>query len=267
MFTNWEQVKSWIEDNNLQHWVFYKTNPERRADRANDTIIDSNYYASSDMQDKLAMTEKYMRQYGGMLYGEGFKAPSAKVDGIYCEVRLENTQQQQVYGVGAPMQPQIDEAAIERRITEKIQAQYDRKEYERLRKDLDRERKEFEAQKNSAIGAIAHYFAPIGQALLAQKTGMRNVAGFADAKNPVVHTARIAAPAAPEQPNAQEPEQDPAQEQSVWDAFTEEEGEQIGALMARFKAVEPDYLKLIEAVVAMAERNDPNYGLAKKFLV
>lgn len=259
MFTSWEQVKSWIEDNNLQHWIFYKTNPEKREDRANDTIIDSNYYSATDMNDKLAMTEKYMRQYGGTLYGVGFKAPSAKVDGVYCEVRLSAEPQLQMTGVGFSPVGAIDEAAIEKRITEKLEAQYEKREYERLRKDLDRERKEFEEQKNSALGAITHYFAPIGQALLQQKMGMRNVAGV-DAERPVHVQPMIPA----EQPAGQQAEQPQEQEQSP---FTDEEADKLFELMARFKKAEPQYMELIEAVVKMAESGDSTYTMAKGFLV
>ena len=37
--------------------------------------------------------------------------------------------------------------------------------------------------------------------------------------------------------------------------------------MVRFKAVEPDYLQLIEAVVKMAESGDSMYNMAKGMLL
>ena len=49
--------------------------------------------------------------------------------------------------------------------------------------------------------------------------------------------------------------------------FTDTESDKLFELMARFKAVEPQYLQLIENVVVMAEKGDPTYNMAKNFLV
>ena len=89
---------------------------------------------------------------------------------------------------------------------------------------------------------------------------MPRVAGV-DADEPV-RAQRIVA----ERPEQQEQEQEPEQpEQEA--PFTDEEAEQLMALMVRFKAVEPDYLKLIESVVTMAENGDATYNMAKGFLI
>lgn len=263
MFTSWEQVKAWIEDYKLQHWIFYKTNPEKREDRANDTIIDSNWYGADDMQDKLAMTEKYMRHYGGTLYGVGFKAPSAKVDGVYCEVRISAEYPQlQMTGIGAAQQSlggynSIGE--LRESITKEIRAEIAMENMKEREKALDKRERELRERENSAMGAIAHYLAPVGQMLLQQR-GLRNVAGV-DAEQPVVHAARIAAP------EEEQEKQLPAEQEAEQSPFTDEEADKLFELMARFKKVEPQYMELLEGVVEMAERNDPMYKTAKGFLV
>ncbi len=255
MFTNWEQVRAWIEDNNFPHWVFYKSNPDGRDEKANDKVIDSNNFTVSDFGDKLAMTEKYLRMYGGKVYGVGFKTPNATQGGIVCEVRLEPEMQQQ-QPVGFTPQA-VDESAIEKRIEARLRAEMERKEYERLRADLDRERKQFEEDKQSALGALTHYFAPIGRTLLQNRGLLRNVAGV-DAEQPVVAQPIMPAPA----PQAHEIE-----ETEEVTPFTDEEADELFDLMARFKKVEPDYMRLIKAVVQMAESGDATYTMAKVALV
>ena len=248
MFTTWDQVKDWITDNNFPHWCFYKSNPDDRDNRANDTIIDSNNFTVSDYNDKLEMTEKYLKMYGGKCYGVGYKAPNATTSGVVCEVRLQTVEQLPTQGVAGGY-PSIGE--LTETITRQVRAEIEAENYKRDRDNFQKEKEEFEKEKQSAIGALVHYFAPIGQMML-QKKFMRNVAGV-DAAAPVV--------ADPIQPIvAREPEEN----ESV---FTDEEEQEIYDLLSRFKKVEPEYLSLIRSVVEMAEKQDPTYTMAKGFLV
>ena len=251
MFTTWDQVKEWIEDNNFPHWIFYKSNPEEGDDKANNKIVDSNNFTVSDFSDKLDMTEKYLRMYGGKVYGVGFKTPNTTVGGIVCEARLSSMDAAPAQSVGMiqPAQP-IDEDKIAQRIEAKLRAEYEKKEYERKREELDKDRKAFEAEKASAMGAIAHYFAPIGQALLG---GQRRMVAGVDTQEPV--KANVIQPITPDQQTQEE------------DPFTDEEADELFALMARFKKVEPEYMTMIHKVVEMAEAGDATYTMAKKFLL
>ena len=243
MFTTWEQIESWITDNGFKRWIFY------RDSARTEKIVDSGAFTVSDQRDKLDMTEKYLRMSGGRAYASGF-ANNGTNDATVCEIRLES--EAPVNGAGM-MQPAMpDEDAIARRVEAKLRAEYEKKEYEKLRADLDKERAAFEAEKASALGALAHYFAPIGQAILGQQQH-RLVAGV-DTEEPV-----HAKPIVPEQPETEEQEET--------SPFTDEEADKLFELMARFKAVEPDYMKLIEAVVKMAESGNPMYGMAKKSLL
>lgn len=250
MLTTFEQVREWITDNGFKRWVLYKD--RTRAEK----ILDSNNYPS-DQEDKLAMTEKYLRMSGGSAYAAG--APSSATSDLTttCEIRLSDTQP--AAGVGM-VQPIVDEDKIAARIEAKLRAEYERKEYERKRNELDKERKAFEEEKASAMGAIAHYFAPVGRAILGNM-GMPRVAGV-DTEEPTyaqpIHAIKEDAEQEPEQK-----EQKPAE----GEIFTEDEANKLFELMARFKKVEPDYLKLIESVVVMAENGDATYNMAKGFLI
>ena len=252
MFTTWEQVKEWIVDNNFPHWVFYKKNPEERDNRDNDTIIDSNHFTVSDFNDKLDMTEKYLRMYGGKCYGVGFKAPQATTSGVVCEVKImEAPAQQGTSGIGGASIGELTEM-----ITKQVRAEIEAENYKRERDNFAKEKAEFEKEKQSAVGALVHYFAPIGQMIMKNKF-QRSVAGL-DASAPVeAEPIQPIVSKEPEQPTTEEPESD----------FTEEEEQEIYDLLARFKKVEPQYLALLRSVVAMAESGDSTYTMARGFLI
>ena len=244
MLTTIEQVREWITDNGFKRWVLY------RDYGRTEKILDSAGLAVADMPDKLAMTEKYLRLAGGHAYAAGATTNASNDLTYIAEIQLTEAAAPTA-GVGFT-QPMIDEAAMEKRIETRLRAEYERKEYEKLRKDLDDERKRFEDEKASAMGALAHYFAPIGQALLGQR---RMVAGV-DTEEPV-HAAPIIPEAGAEA----------VQEHEEESPFTDEEADKLFDLMARFKKVEPQYMQLIEAVVAMAEKGDMTYNMAKGVLL
>ena len=247
MLTNFDQVKKWILDNGFKRWVLYKDRSK------NEKIIDSASFTVSDMEDKIEMTEKYLRMSGGYAYAAGATTNSKDDLNTVMEIRLETAQAQPAAAVGN-LYPAFSEDAIIARVRKEVQAEYDKKEYERLRADLERREKEFAEKENSAMGAIIRCFAPVGQAMMAKSGLLRNVAGI-DANEQVV--------AQPIKP-AQAEEVQEAQEENP---FTDEEADEVHALMVRFKKAEPDYLKLVRKVVEMAESGDSNYEMAKTVLV
>lgn len=252
MFTNWDQIESWIRDNQFVHWVFYEKNPNESGDKDNIKIADSNYY-TGDFEDKLAMTKKYITLNGGVAFGIGFKTPNTTQGGTVCKVRLEPEVQmaQPANGVGMPSQT-IGE--LRESLRKELQAEWDKKECEKMRKDLEADRKAFEAEKQSAMGFLVGYLAPLGKAFLQKKVAGVDTAAPVEAEpvHPIV-AKEVAAPV----PGSQA-EQEP---------FTDEEADKLYNLLARFKKVEPQYMQLIEAVVTMAETGNPMYGAAKGVLI
>lgn len=253
MFTSWDQVQSWIEDNGLTRWIFYTSRPSKGDDDKADKVLDSNNYGS-DREDKLAMTEKYLKMYGQTAYGIGYPGQ------VVCTVRLD-AQQQPTQGVGGQSIYNIGELTDQ--ITKRVRAEMEAERYKNERAQFEKDRAQFEKEKQSALGAIVHYFAPIGQMMLQKKVGMPMVAGV-DANEPV-HAAPIIPDRKPQEPGKEnEQELVNMANESV---FTDEEEEKLFDLMTRFKKVEPDYIKLIEAVVTMAENGDSTYTMAKGFLI
>lgn len=255
MFTKWQQIEDWIRDHRFNHWVFYKNNPDSKADgeRTNDKIVDSNFYTGEPLEEKLQLTRKYLEQWGTRAYGIAFQSEKANTGGSYCVVCIEDRAVP-----AAPAAPvagslgSIDVEELKAQVREQVRAEYERAEYERKRKEFDAERKEFERDKNSAVGLMVGYLKPVIAAL-----GQKRVAGV-DSDNDI-HAARIHP--IDEQPVVEEADD---QEESI---FTDEEADRVYALLERLKRVEPQYLKLLESVVSMAEANDSTYQMARGFLL
>lgn len=253
MFTTVQQIESWIRDNNLTHWIFTRGDrslPKGDGAEPNDKILDSDYLGD-DLEQKIELTKRILNDYQGRIYGTGWYGKKA-TGGLWCEVQLFGGGSNPTNGVGAT-QPPFDIGKLEESISKRIHAEIEAENYKRERADFEREKKEFEEAKTSVIGQLVETFAPYIP-VLKNLGGQRRMVAGVDANEPV-HAAPIVADA----PETEEPETE--------SPFTDEEADQLFALMARFKAVEPDYLKLIESVVTMAESGDSTYKMAKNFLV
>lgn len=257
MFTRWDQIEDWIRDNGFKHWAFYKENPDGKDRLANNRILDSNHYGD-DYEDKIAMTRKYLEQYGAKAWGVGWRLPNGTQEGLVCEVVLSGGYPGAApAGVGQSVQP-LDIQGFKDEIRESIRREMQMENFERERKEFEQERKEFREMESGVWGLIVQ---KIGMPLLATMQQKRMVAGV-DADAPV-----HADPVQPIIPNnAPEQHEDPEETQEP-EVFTDEESDKLFDLMKRFKAVEPDYMRLLEAVVTMAENGDITYTTAKGFLV
>lgn len=249
MLTTWDQVQEWITENGFKRWVLYKDSSR------GEKIIDSAAFTVSDQADKLAMTEKYLRLAGGRAYAAGAVSGSQNDLNVTTEIRLQEAQAQPTNGIGGEMNIGELTRSITESVTKQIRAEMEAQKYKEERAAFEKEKAEFEEEKKSTIGALVHYFAPIGQQLL-QRHMMPRVAGV-DAEEPV-HAAPIV---------ADRPDEAPEQAEENESPFTDEEEAKIFDLMCRFKKIEPDYLSLLESVVKMAESGDTTYTMAKGFLV
>jgi hypothetical protein len=154
-----------------------------------------------------------------------------------------------LYGVGGS----VDIEKLTSDIENRLRVQFEKERLEREWKELREEQKQLKSDQSSAIGLLAGYLAPIAKHLAPT---MSRVAGL-DAEQPV-HTAPIQTIETAPANTTQETEEC---------AFTEEESDKLYDLMARFKAVEPQYMELLESVVKMAEAGDATYTMAQGFLL
>ena len=264
MFTTWQQIEDWIKDNQFDHWIFSRS--RIGSDEKFEKIVDSDYYAG-DYADKLAMTKKYLESNGGISYGYGYRKATGAKGATSCEARIEQYAQP-ANGVGAIQAPVIDEAAIEKRIREQIEAKMAKERYEEERKNFEREKREFEKEKAGVWGVAIKYLSPIAAAMQ-QRAGLSHVAGTEEpvTVDPIqpLHAARQ--DDAPEQAQIAEQAETEAPENAEQSPFTDEEADELFELLARFKKAEPDYLPMIRKVVEMAEAGDNTYKMAKGFLI
>ena len=257
MFTKWQQVENWIRDNGLTSWRFtYDRTGTQTTDDGGEKQTRSNRVAvlsdafPGELEEKIALTRRrLMDEANQTLYGYG-KRGKENTGLMYCEVRLvDELQQPGTQPVSSvPASPVFDRDELVAQIRKEVMMEVENERYKAERKQFENEKKAFEEEKNSTIGLLVHHFSPV----IAAMAGRKNVAGV-DAEAPV-HAQPIHAV-----------EQD-AELQEV-EIFDQEESDTLFELMARFKAVEPQYLKLIENVVLMAERKDPTYDMAKGFLL
>lgn len=258
MFTKWQQVENWIRDNGLNSWRFCydKTgvNPTddggEKQTRSNRVAVLSDAFPG-ELEEKIALTRRrLMDETNQTLYGYG-KRGKENTGMMYCEVRLvDELQQPGTMPVSSlPATPVINEDQLAERIRKEVRLEYENQRYQEELKNFKEAKKEFEREKNSAIGLLVHHLSPVISAMT-----QKRVAGL-DADRPV-HAAPVHAI-----PQEQE------QQEIVDEMFTDEEADKLFALMAEFKEVEPRYMELIERVVTMAKSGDSTYEMAKKFLL
>lgn len=261
MLTSFEQIREWITENGLKRWVLFKDHTRTEK------IIDSQYFSVSDQADKLAMTEKYLRYAGGRAFAAGSGSNSANDLNITADIRLDDMQQPtNGVGVSGPMAySSIGELREE--ITKSVRAELEVKSLKDREKEIERREKEFAEKEAGVWGMLINKVGPAILGKVLNSNPDRLVAGV-DAEEPV-HVAPIVVDKQPDaQPNEptdnrETTETQPTEEQSP---FTDEEADELFALMARWKKVEPAYLKMLRKVVVMAESNDSNYQLARTVL-
>lgn len=269
MFTKWQQVEDWILDNRFKRWVFFKNDPEKSDDRGNNKVLDSNLWSEETNDEKLRFTKKYLEQWGSRAYGLAFQNEKANSGGVQCVVYIEQVPQSCAQPAPAQQQAQAPVAGLgmygigsteleqlKAQIREQVETEFDKREYERRRKEFDEEKRQFEQDKNSAIGLMVGYLKPVISAL-----GQKRVAGIDATED--VRAERVQPIKQPEIV----PTEETTEEEAEQEVFTEEEGDKLFALMARFKQVEPEYMQLLERVVVMAETNDGTYQMARGMLL
>lgn len=257
MLTTFSDVREWITDNGLKRWALYRDSLRKEK------ILDSNAFPS-DMEDKIAMTEKYLRAAGGHAYAAGGTTCGANDMDLTMEIRLQDAAVQPAQGVGGGY-PSIGE--LTQTITKQVRAEIEAERWKEREKEIERREKEFAEKEASVLGVIVSKLAPVAQQLIsgAKQPQYRMTAGV-DTEEPV-HANPIIVDKPQDAPEEEMRESEIEATGSPWDDFTEEEGAELGELLSRFKKVEPEYLIMIRKVVEMAEAGDATYNMAKGFLV
>ena len=163
MFTKWQQVENWIRDNGLNSWRFCydKTgvNPTddggEKQTRSNRVAVLSDAFPG-ELEEKIALTRRrLMDETNQTLYGYG-KRGKENTGMMYCEVRLvDELQQPGTMPVSSvPATPVFDEEKLAERIRKEVRLEYENQRYQEELKNFEEAKKEFEREKNSAIGLL-----------------------------------------------------------------------------------------------------------------
>ena len=252
-----KEVEDWIDRNNLVKWTISMDRPGD-ADKVCKIICQTN--KNDDPDEKKRYTEACL-QYakGTKLYARGWRTESAGNGTFYVEIFLMPDQDSiypaQIQQMIGATQPAIDREELAKDIRRQVLNEVAEQRLAEDRKRLDEERKEFREQQDSALGALVHYFGPIGKQVLQNLTGGGTAITGTQMAGGEVQADRITPT-----PSTDEPEEEAS-------AFSDEEAAQIEVLLTRFKAVEPDYMQLLTRVVEMAEAGDSTYNMAKGFLM
>lgn len=265
MLTTFDQVREWITDNGLKRWMLFRDYSRKEK------ILDSNAFPS-DVADKIAMTEKYLRLAGGHAYAAGGTTNAASEMDVVAEIRLPDEAVQPTQGIGGGTFNAQTIGQLRDEITRSVRAEIEAERWKERQKEIERREKEFSEKEAAVWGLVVNKLAPVAQQLIsgAKQPEYRMTAGL-DTEEPVHANPIIVDEPKEEQQQGfvVKPEEKPdaPEEKSPWDDFTEEEGVELGELLARFKRVEPEYLPMIRKVVEMAERGDANYQFARKALL
>lgn len=255
MFTKWQQVEDWIRDNGLISWRFtYDRTGIQPTDDGGEKQTRSNRVAvlsdafPGELEEKIALTRRRLfAENNQVLYGYG-KRGKENTGLMYCEVRLVDDLQQpgaQPVSSPFPAMPAFDKDEFAAQIRKEVMMEIENQRYKDERKQFELDKKEFEEEKKSAIGLLVKHLSPVLSAMT-----QKPVTGV-DSAAPVVAQPIHAVEA----------------EEIVDEVFDAQESDRLFELMAEFKAVEPQYLELIEKVVQMAKSGDKNYEFAKKMLL
>lgn len=211
----------------------------------NDEIsLDDNIEAA-----RKAMSTEIGNQYTILTY----KANAARSTSQKTFSMQDNAEQ---YGIGGfpAQQPAVAAAASEESIQRMIDAavssvrnEYDRKEIERMRHDLDEERREFQRKEESFIGVLVNKFAPVIDRYVDHISGGRR-GGLAVA-------------------GIESDETGDDDMMNVTEADIDAADEALEDLLTRWANADEDWRVLLEKVVALAESKAPMYTMAKQMLM
>ena len=249
--TTFDQFREWVEDNKIVTWKISASTAKQNNDLR--------FYYDDDktMEENLFVCRRRLEmEVGRRLYATGWRTKNATGGGFGCEIMIGGESSfapQQVSGAGSG----FSREELIRDVTQQVTNQFERERLKAKEKEIDEKIKQYESDKQGVMGLLVNYLAPVAQKVL----HLPSVAGVPVENGEDVAVEKIV----PVEHDSitEEPEVEPTDTED----FTDEESERLRCLMLRFKAVEPEYLTMIERVVSMAEDGDSTYAMAKKFLL
>lgn len=239
--TTYDKIPEILRLNNCTYWTI------RSKKDTNSYIFKCE--KDSGFDDNLSRMQNVMNLYKGSYFIlEGKENSEANRGSFTFEFSNENTsyknQPAEIVGIGSS----ISESDINSRIenaTNAVRLEFEKKDLERRERDLEAREKEYREEKASTIGIIVDKIGKVLPRIFPQVA----VAGMQDEH---VHVA-------PSRSDQHDTEGE-ISEIGI-------ENSDIENLLERFSAVEPEWYRLLNNIVEMAERKDSTYTMARNFLL
>lgn len=239
-----DKVIEWLDLNGIETWSV-STSKDKQS---NNYIFKSNDEASiKDEQARMIQTLALTSNPNLFIFG---KKKGASNSANYCEMFSNNnttvfSEQHPTQSIGTVNQDTINTMVAN--AVERERMNWEKKELEREREEVRAMRQEYEEQTASVVGLLIKKAAPIIQSIMG--VSQQQVAiGTLDAEKQVKAKPIVVEKSADEE----EPETD-----EMDDVFTEEESDKLFELAERWKAVDADYLNVMERIVEFAESGEP----------
>lgn len=244
-----DKVIEWLNLNNIDTWAI-STSKDRAA---------SNYVFRSRegvpvADEQVRMRETLALSSNNHLYIYG-KAGSKGNSANFSEEFSNNVQPQQIQqpmsmnGIAGYDQSSI--ATMVANAVEKERMAWERKELDREREEVRQAKKEYEEQQSSVLGLLIQKAAPFVQSIMGVQTPSLAVGSVANEITADPIKARRAEP-------TEDVEQETEEVTEVSeDVFTDEESDELFAIVERWKNADPNYLQVITRIVEFAESGEP----------
>lgn len=239
-----DKVIEWLNLNGIDTWAI-STSKDRAA---------SNYvFRSRDgvpvEDEQVRMRETLALSSNSHLYIYA-KAGSKGNSANFSEEFSNNVQPQQT------QQPMAisgyDQTSIETMVANAVERErmaWERKELDREREEVRQAKKEYEDQQSSVLGLLIQKAAPFVQSIMGVQQPSLAVGSVAKEVSAEPIKARRA-----EAISVEETEEEVEVSEEV---FTDEESEELFAIIERWKNADPNYLQVITRIVEFAESGEP----------
>lgn len=242
-----EKVIEWLNLNNIDTWAI-STSKDRSA---------SNYVFRSRegvpvADEQVRMRETLALSSNEHLYVYG-KAGSRGNSANFSEEFSNNVQPQpiqQPMTVGAIAG--YNQSSIETMVAnavEKERMAWERKELDREREEVRQARQAYEEQQSSVLGLLVQKAAPFIQSIMGVQSPSLAVGSVANEITAEPIKARRAEPTPVEETEESV--------EATEEVFTDEESNELFAIVERWKNADPNYLQVITRIVEFAESGEP----------
>lgn len=242
-----DKVIEWLDSNGIESWSV-STSKDKQT---NNYIFKSNDEASvKDEQARMIHVLSLSSNPNLFIFG---KKKGASNSANYCEMFSNNnttvfSETSPTSAIGMVNQDTINTMVAN--AVERERMSWERKELDREREEVRAMRKEYEDQTASVVGLLIKKAAPIIQSVM----GIAPQVAIGSVENEIS--------AEPIKARRAEPTEDVEQEteeviEVSEDVFTDEESDELFAIVERWKNIDPEYITVIRRIVEFAESGEP----------